>query len=142
MLIVKCQSGVGKKACVWQQRWLSRWQAAKLLLVRWMSRYDAESLTRPGNKGRWCYLAKPSGNLSRYFSRNLSRWQASMACFLPSRCKFYCMQARSRYKLSRSHIPIAIWMSWYNELYYLQWSVSGFKVESDPGRWLRVKQKA
>jgi len=30
---------VGKKACVWQQRPVSRWQAVKLLLARWMSWY-------------------------------------------------------------------------------------------------------
>ena len=36
--------------------------------------------------------------------------------------------AVSRYKLSRSHIPIAIGMSWYRELYCVQWCVSGFKA--------------
>jgi hypothetical protein len=31
-----------------------------------------------------------------------------MACFLPSGCKFYCMQARSRYKLSSGRVFIPV----------------------------------
>ncbi len=49
MLIVKCRSKIGKKACVWQQRGPSRWQADKLLLARWESRYCAEILTHNGS---------------------------------------------------------------------------------------------
>ena len=45
--------------------------------------------------------------------------------------------AVSRYKLSRSHK-----LSWYRELYYLQWCVSGFRLETDPGKRLRIPQKA
>jgi len=46
-----CHSGevnVSKKAYVWQQGWTTRWQAAKLLLVRWISRYCARNLKPNG----------------------------------------------------------------------------------------------
>ena len=42
----------------------------------------------------------------------------------------------SRYKLSRSHK-----LSWYRELYCLQWCVSGFKVETDPGNGSEPRKK-
>jgi len=44
--------------------------------------------------------------------------------------------AVSRYKLSRSHK-----LSWYRELYYLQWYVSGCRITTDPDRWLRISKK-
>ncbi len=88
--------------------------------------------------GRLCYPTQHPGRVlvpCDSGARNLSRCKEGTAQFLPSWYKFYCVLARSRYKLDANHIFITGY-----KFYALHWRSVAVQFVSKPENCQGIKE--